>query len=377
VQCRCASSTGDGALWWIDRPTKRLKQRIGSSCLQPGQKTGLFSDLYLPLIWINQTEEQNRYLRVAMQPRLITLTLNPALDLAADADAVVPTHKVRMHHEHADPGGGGVNVARVLHELGGDALAILAVGGASGRVIEEMLEEAGLKLCCVQISGLTRVSLNVQDRSSGLEYRFVPEGPPLSVAEFRACLAAVEQERGDWLIASGSLPNGVPEDAYAEVARIAIRRGQRFVLDTSGVALAAALDQGGCELVKPSLGELEYLVGRPLKDPAEQDEEALNLVRRGAARMVAVTLGAEGALLATGNGVLRMPAMDVPMQSSVGAGDAFLAAATLTLARGGSPMDALAWGTAAGAAVVACAGTARLRQADVDVRYRALCCAVC
>jgi 6-phosphofructokinase 2 len=122
---------------------------------------------------------------------------------------------------------------------------------------------------------------------------------------------------------------------------------------------------------------LEYLVGRPLKDPAEQDEEALNLVRRGASRLVAVTLGAEGALLATANGVLRMPAMDVPMQSSVGAGDAFRAAATLTLARGGSPMDALAWGTAAGAAVVACAGTARLRQTDVDVRYRALCCAVC
>jgi len=89
-----------------------------------------------------------------------------------------------------------------------------------------------------------------------------------------------------------------------------------------------------------------------------------------------VTLGAEGALLATAQGVLRMPAMDVPMQSSVGAGDAFLAAATLTLARGGTPMDALAWGTAAGAAVVACAGTARLRQSDVDARYRALCCTV-
>ena len=76
----------------------------------------------------------------------------------------------------------------------------------------------------MQISGLTRVSLNVQDRSSGLEYRFVPEGPTLSAAEFRACLAAVEQEPGDWLIASGSLPNGVPDDAYAQVARIAMRR---------------------------------------------------------------------------------------------------------------------------------------------------------
>lgn len=307
-----------------------------------------------------------------MAPRLITLTLNPALDLAADADAVVPTHKIRMHHEHADPGGGGVNVARVLHELGGDTLAIIAAGGASGRVLEEMLDEAGVARRSVLIRGRTRVSLNVQDSRSGLEYRFVPEGPTLSEAEFQACLDAIEQEPGDWLIASGSLPHGVPDDAYAQAARIAARKGQRFVLDTSGVALVAALAQGGCELIKPSLGELEHLVGRDLRQPADQDREAMALARSGAARMVAVTLGAEGALLATADNVIRIPAMDVPMHSSVGAGDAFLAATALALARGATPFQALAWGTAAGATACACAGTARLRRAEVEERYREL-----
>ncbi len=307
-----------------------------------------------------------------MEPRLITLTLNPALDLAADADAVVPTHKIRMHHEHADPGGGGVNVARVLHQLGGDTLAILAAGGAPGRVLEELLDEAGVKRRSVLIRGRTRVSLNVQDASTGLEYRFVPEGPTLTTAEFQACLATIGQEPGEWLIASGSLPNGVPDDTYAQVARIAAGKGQRFVLDTSGAALAAALEQGGCELVKPSLGELEHLVGRPLKGPVEQDWHAMALVRRGATRMVALTLGVEGALLATPDGVIRMPAMDVPMHSSVGAGDAFLAATSLALARGATPTEALAWGTAAGAATVACAGTARLRRVDVEARFREL-----
>jgi 6-phosphofructokinase 2 len=272
-----------------------------------------------------------------MQPRLITLTLNPALDLAADADAVVPTHKIRMHHEHADPGGGGVNVARVLHELGGDTLAILAAGGAPGRVLEALLDEAGVRRRSVLIRGRTRISLNVQDASTGLEYRFVPEGPTLTTAEFQACLATIEQEPGEWLIASGSLPNGVPDDTYAQVARIAAGKGQRFVLDTSGAALVAALEQGGCELVKPSLGELEHLVGRPLKGPVEQDWHAMALVRRGATRMVALTLGVEGALLATPDGVIRMPAMDVPMHSSVGAGDAFLAA---TRSRPGARGDA-------------------------------------
>ena len=220
-----------------------------------------------------------------MQPRLITLTLNPALDLAADADAVVPTHKIRMHHEHADPGGGGVNVARVLHELGGDTLAILAASGAPGRVLEALLDEAGVRRRSVLIRGRTRISLNVQDASTGLEYRFVPEGPTLTTAEFQACLATIEQEPGEWLIASGSLPNGVPDDTYAQVARIAAGKGQRFVLDTSGAALVAALEQGGCELVKPSLGELEHLVGRPLKGQVEQDWHAMALVRRGATRM--------------------------------------------------------------------------------------------
>jgi 6-phosphofructokinase 2 len=305
----------------------------------------------------------------AMSPRLITLTLNPALDLAADADAVVPTHKIRMHHEHADPGGGGVNVARVIHELGGDVLAILAAGGASGRVLEEMLDDAGVARCSVQIEGRTRVSLNVLDNAAGLEYRFVPEGPTLSDAEFAAFLLAAEAADGQWVIASGSLPHGVPDDAYGRLARIAADRGQRFVLDTSGEALRLALRHGGLALVKPSLGELEHLVGRKLMDPADQDAEAMALVRSGAARLVAVTLGQQGALLATPDGVLRLPAMDVPMHSSVGAGDAFLGATTLSLARGESPFEALAWGTAAGATAIACAGTARLRRAEVEERY--------
>ena len=309
-----------------------------------------------------------------MSARLVTLTLNPALDLAAETEAVVPTHKIRMHHEHADPGGGGVNVARVLHELGGDVLALIVTGGASGRVLEEMLDEAHVPRRSVKIRGRTRVSLNVLDRGSNLEYRFVPEGPTVSQVEWQAILAAVEATEGKWLIASGSIPNGIPEDAYAQIARIATRQGRRFVLDTSGPALRAALGQG-IDLIKPSLGELEHLVGRVLPDRRDQEAEALALVRSGAARMVAVTLGADGAFLATPDGVLRRAAMDVAVHSAVGAGDAFLAGMTLALARGDLPAEALAWGTAAGAAAIVCAGTARLRRADVETRYRELCCA--
>jgi 6-phosphofructokinase 2 len=211
----------------------------------------------------------------------------------------------------------------------------------------------------------------VLDVSHDLEYRFVPEGPTVSEDEWRAILTAVAETEGEWLIGSGSLPNGVPQDAYAQVARIAARRGQRFVLDTSGVALRAALGNG-IELVKPSLGELEHLVGRELKDPHEQEVEAMALVRSGAARMVAVTLGPDGAVLATEDGLVRMAALKVPVHTAVGAGDAFLAGMTLALARGDTPEEALAWGTAAGSAAIGSAGTARLHRADVEARYREL-----
>lgn len=306
-----------------------------------------------------------------MPPRIVTLTLNPAIDLASTAPAVRPTHKIRTAGEEVDPGGGGINVARVVHALGGDALAVLAAGGATGRFLTELLEEAGVQYRVVPIAGRTRVSFTVRETVTGQEYRFVPEGPRLTEAEWRAALSALTEAEGGFVVASGSLPPGVPTDAYAEAARLAAARGRRFVLDTSGPALRAALGVG-IELVKPSLHELETLVGHPLPDPAAQEAEALALVRAGAARMVAVSLGAEGAILATDAGVLRRPALPGPVQSAVGAGDAFLAAMVLALARGAAPEAALNWGIAAGAAAVAGIGTARLRREDVEARYRAL-----
>jgi 6-phosphofructokinase 2 len=304
-------------------------------------------------------------------PRIVTLTLNPAIDLAGAAPWVRPVHKIRTTGEHVDPGGGGINVARVVHALGGDALAVLAAGGATGRFLTELLDDAGVAYRAVPIAGRTRVSFSVRAMDSGAEYRFVPAGPELAEAEWRATLAAVDAAEGGFVVASGSLPPGVPAEAYAIAARAAAARGRRFVLDTSGPALRASLG-AGIDLLKPSLGELESLVGRPLADPAAQAAEARALVKGGAARMVAVSLGADGALLATADGVVRRPALAGPVRSAVGAGDAFLAAMVLALARGATPAEALDWGLAAGAAAVSGVGTARLTRADVAARYQAL-----
>ncbi|HEY1936049.1 MAG TPA: 1-phosphofructokinase family hexose kinase [Acetobacteraceae bacterium] len=306
-----------------------------------------------------------------MPPRLVTLTLNPALDIACSAEIVQHTHKIRTGDDHLDPGGGGVNVARVLHELGADTQAVLMTGGVTGALIEELLDKAGVPRLSMPLHGLNRICFTVFERSTGMEYRFVPEGPSVNRHDWHAVLHLLEEIECDWLIASGSLEHGMPHDIYARVARIAHRRGQRVVLDCSGPALHQALG-AGLELIKPSLGELRALVGHNLPDAASQESAALELVLRGAARLVAVSMGETGAFLASAQGVIRMPALPCKVLSAVGAGDSFTAAISLALARGDSLEDALRWGVAAGTAAVMCAGTARLRRADVEMQHRRL-----
>ena len=292
--------------------------------------------------------------------------------MACTAASVRPTHKTRTFEERYDPGGGGINVARVIHELGGEAQALIMTGGVTGRLVEELLNEAGVRWQALPVRGRTRISLTVHDRQSGLEYRFVPEGPNVEQDEWNRALDVLQTVEGDWIVASGSLPRGVPVDFYAQAATIASRRGQKFVLDTSGAALRAAVSHG-IELLKLSLGELEFLIGRELRDPQSQEKEVASLIRSGVARMIAVSLGRDGAILWTSEGVSRLPAIKVEECSAVGAGDSFLAGLILGLARGLSHREALALGISAGAASVTTYGTAQVRRTEVETLYRKMC----
>ena len=303
-----------------------------------------------------------------MSAPIVTLTMNPTVDVASEADGVRPGHKIRTTRERLDPGGGGVNVTRVIGELGGTSVAVIASGGITGRYLQELLDEHGITWVNVPIAGRTRLCGNVHDRRDNQEYRFVPEGPLVGEAEWRGALTALDAMQWQWLVGSGSLPRGVPDDFYVHTARLAARRGGYFVLDTSGPALRAALG-AGVALLKPSLSELEYLAGHPIPKRTYQADAARQLVQGGAARMVALTLAEEGALLALPDRVIHMPAPPVPVRSSVGAGDGFVAAMVLSLARGDSPEDALAWGIAAGAAVTASDGTASLRPEVVAALF--------
>lgn len=296
---------------------------------------------------------------------IVTLTLNPSIDLASEAETVRPTHKVRTRSERFDPGGGGINVARVLARLGSDVQALYLAGGVTGPVLAGLLARTGTPHRALPVAGDTRVSLAVHERSSGQEYRFVPQGPQVSPAECAQCLALLQAEPCRWLVLSGSLPPGAPAGFYAEAVAALQGRGTRVVLDTSGAALKATLDAGGVYLVKPSWGELEELMGRPLRDPPALQAAAQGIVARGSAQVVAVSLGRDGALLAHAGGVLRLPALPVQARSAVGAGDSFVAAMTHGLALGLPLEQAFRLGLAGGTAAVLTPGTDLCHAADV------------
>jgi 6-phosphofructokinase 2 len=302
-----------------------------------------------------------------MQAPIVTLTMNPALDVSSAVDRVVPERKLRCGPSTLHPGGGGINVARAIRNLGGSARAVYPLGGPDGEVYRGLAKESGIEGEVIAIDGNTRENFTISETSSGRQYRFVLPGPRLSEAEWQACLSAVADRlpRGGYLIASGSLPPGVPEDFYAMLARVAADSDARVVVDASGPPLTAALDEG-VFLVKPSREELSELVAADRElDVGDLVEAARSLVRGDRAEVVALTLGAEGALLISRTDVMRLPTPRVAVVSAVGAGDAFLAGLVLRLAVGDPMGTAFRTAVAAGTATAMMPATELCRAEDV------------
>lgn len=282
-----------------------------------------------------------------------TLTLNPSIDVSSDTDRVEPERKVRTMNERIDPGGGGINVARVLHRFGVTVEALFLAGGATGRALDELLGQAGLARRLVGIADDTRTSLTIHERATGNEYRFVPEGPTITAAELESCGNAVAAVKSDYFVASGSLPPGVPDDFYATVGARVREGGARFILDTSGAELRASLVAGGIHLLKSSREELDA-------------DAAAAIVQLGKAEQVALTCGRDGALLINAQGLFTLPATQTEAKSTVGAGDSFLAGLTYGLAAGLGPLDAFRVAVASGAAATLSPGTDLAYPQDVE-----------
>lgn len=298
---------------------------------------------------------------------VITLTVNPAIDIATEVERMLPAHKLRCAPARRDPGGGGINVARVLRRLGADVTAIYPAGGVLGMLLRQMLDRERVPSLTVPIAEDTREDVTVLDAASGQQYRFILPGPRLSESEWQACLDAVRAlaRRTRFVVASGSLPPGVPEDFYSHVAAVTRQAGAKLLVDASGPALRHAMDEG-VYLVKPSLREFGELTGRRLEGERDWLAASRRLIERGSAEVVALTLGEQGALVVTRDCAWRAQALPVKPISVVGAGDSFLGGMTSSLASGQDVETAFRYGVAAGSAAVIVAGTELCHREDVE-----------
>jgi 6-phosphofructokinase 2 len=299
--------------------------------------------------------------------RIVTLTLSPALDATTSVEVVRPTHKMRCAAPSHDPGGGGINVARVAVRLGGDVVAVAPLGGATGDQVAILLADEHVVLHRVPTSMPTRQSFTVDERVSGNQFRFVMPAPPLASAVIDQCIEALVAAAGGagCVVVSGSVPEGTPLDLVSRIVRRV--HPVPVVVDTSGPALVAALEADAA-LVKPSATELSIVVGRPLDTERDVEHAACEVVAGGRARAVLVSIGAGGAFLVERGSErpVRFRAPAVRVVSAVGAGDSMIAGLAVGLCRGDDLHTAVRLGIAAGTATVLTAGTHLCDARDVD-----------
>jgi 6-phosphofructokinase 2 len=303
---------------------------------------------------------------------LLTVTLNPALDVSGAVDHVLPGPKLRMGEPRYEPGGGGLNVARAAAKLGGEPRALAALGGMAGAQIAALLTGSGVSLRTVAVDGETRQSLAVNDRQTGEQFRFQMPGPAWTEAMEDAMLAVIVEEAaligpGAVVVLSGSQPPGM-RDSFPQALARQMGAGARLVIDTSGPALqrlvAAPASDAMPAVLRMDQAESEGLAGHPLPDVAASLDFAAALVVAGVAGCVIVARGAEGSVLAAADTRLHCQPPEVAVASKIGAGDSFTAGFGLSLARGEDWATALRAGTAAAAAAVMTPGTELCRAED-------------
>ncbi|TVP58597.1 MAG: 1-phosphofructokinase family hexose kinase [Halomonadaceae bacterium] len=289
---------------------------------------------------------------------ITTLTMAPSLDLYGAAEQLSENAKTRCQESAREPGGGGINVARNLHSLGERVMAIFPGDSGNGALIEKLLQAESVPCRRIPAQTVTRQNLALTETSSGRMFHLVFPGSELSEGEWRDCQAAIHSvsDSTGFLVLSGSLPPGVPDDFYGQIAREAKNRAIPVVLDTSGMALNAALNSG-IYLAKLNPKELAQLGYRGDWETKSQLQFMAELVRGGLAQLLVVTQGEKGALMATASGeYVQATPPGVDVVSHIGAGDSFVSMMVHRLVQGSSDAEALAYGVAAAAAAISTPG---------------------
>ncbi len=298
---------------------------------------------------------------------ILTLTLNPTIDVSTSVERLEPIHKLRCGPVRRDPGGGGINVARVVRRLGSDVVAVYPAGGMIGALLRKLTDAEGVQSRTVAIAEETREDFTVFEQVSGEQYRFVVPGPQLSEPEWRSCLETITAFDASlsFIVASGSLPAGVPADFFSVLADLAKDKGAKLIVDSTKPVLQAALKKG-VHLIKPNLREMRDLMDAPLTSKAEWIGACRQLIAAGGAEFVALTLAERGALLVGREEAWYAAGLPVKLVSAVGAGDSFLGAFIWALSSGQAPHEALRHAIAAGSAALLTPATDLCRKEDVE-----------
>lgn len=297
--------------------------------------------------------------------KIVTLTVNPAVDKSTHIDRLIPEQKLRCDAPRFDAGGGGINVSKAIKRLGGTSTAIFTTGGPAGQVLRDLVSQEGIDCEVIQTEQWTRENFIVAETSTNAQYRFGMPGAALSEAETETVLETLRQSKADYVVASGSLPPQMDVNFYEKVAAISKEIGARLVLDTSGEPLRAACDEG-VFLLKPNIGELEALVGAKDLQIDDVDDAARMLIGDGKCEVVIVSMGPKGAILVTKDLCEHVPAPPVQKRSTVGAGDSMVAGMTWALTQRLTYSEMIRWGVACGSAATMNEGTQLFLRADVE-----------
>lgn len=299
--------------------------------------------------------------------RIVTVTFSPCIDKSTSVPVLLPEKKLKCSAPKLEPGGGGINISRAIKKLGGGAITIFPSGGYTGKYFNYLLQQEDIETVIIETSNETRENIIVVDEATNKQYRFGMPGTPLQEREWQQCLQAVaEAENAGFVVASGSLPPGVPMDIYARLAKLCRKINAKFIVDTSGEALVNAADEG-VYLLKPNLGELAALAGRQDEKLSNEDVKNLSreIISKGKCEVFVVSMGAAGAMLITATASWQFTPPKVTPKSTVGAGDSMVAGIIHALQQGKSIEDAVKLGVACGTAATMNAGTELFKPEDL------------
>jgi 6-phosphofructokinase 2 len=295
---------------------------------------------------------------------VLTVTVNPALDVSMAIEHLVPDHKMRAHDCRREAGGGGVNVSRALRRLGVPSTSFVVVGGSIGSELVSRIGAAGLDVVEFDIADTTRESVAITETCTNRQYRVTVEGPTIEDPSvlLRSIVDAATTAR--MVVLSGGLAPGLPPDFYAQVIAH-VGPHTTTIVDSHGPGLAAAA--GSATIIKPSQRELAALVGWEPSTADEIERAARQVLAAGSVEAVVASRGPSGALLAAREMApvwFRPPA--VRPVSAVGAGDSMVAGIAASLLAGSDLVEAVRRGVAAGTAAVLTPGSQLCDSADVE-----------